>query len=60
MSSLLISKNKNVLTVAFCLSCLEISLRNEDVINCTQNMIYLLTVFYFYFIDIGTFYLFLN
>ena len=38
--------NKNTLTVAFSLACLEITSQNEEVINSTQNRIYLLKVFY--------------
>ena len=39
--------NKNVLTAAFSLTCLEIRSRNEEAINSTRNRIYLLKVFYF-------------
>ena len=39
--------DKNALTVAFSLSCLEIRSRNEEVINSTRNRIYSLKVFYF-------------
>ena len=43
------------------LACLEIRSRNEEAINSTRNMIYSLKVFYFlYFINVDTFYLFLN
>ena len=39
--------NKNATTAAFSLTCLEIRLRNEEVINSTWNRIYSLKVFYF-------------
>ena len=39
--------NKNSLTAASGLACLEIRSRNEEVINSTRNMIYSLKVFYF-------------
>ena len=39
---------------------LEIRSRNEEAIYSTRNRIYLLEVFTFYFIDVDTFYLFLN
>ena len=43
--------NKNALTVAVSLACLEITeeirCRNEETINSTINMIYSLKVFYF-------------
>ena len=38
--------NKNALTVAFSLACLEIRSRNEEEINSIQNKIYSLKVFY--------------
>ena len=59
-------KNKNVLTAAYSLPCLEIRSRNEEAINSTRNRIYSLKVFYFLlhrgrvFFRIFTFYLFLN
>ena len=37
--------NRDVLTAALSLTCLEIRLRNEEAINSTQNRIYLLKVF---------------
>ena len=40
--------------------CLEIRSRNDDAINSTRNRIYSLKVFTSYFIDVDTFYLFLN
>ena len=52
--------NKNDLTAAFSLACLEIRSRNEEAINSTRNRIYSLKVFTSYFIDVDTFYLFLN
>ena len=42
-----LTKNKNALTAAFSLACLEIRSRNEEAINSTRNMIYSLKVFYF-------------
>ena len=40
--------NKNTLTAAFRLACLEIRSRNEEeTINSTRNMIYSLKVLYF-------------
>ena len=39
--------DKNALTVAFSLTCLEIRSQNEEAINSTQNRIYSLKVFYF-------------
>ena len=39
--------NKNALTTAVGLTCLEIRSRNEEAINSTRNMIYSLKVFYF-------------
>ena len=39
--------NKNALTTAITLACLEIRSRNEEPINSTRNRIYLLKVFYF-------------
>ena len=38
----------------------EIRSRNEEAINSARNMIYSLKVFTSYFIDVDTFYLFLN
>ena len=58
--------NRNVLTAAFNLACLEIRSRNEEAINSTRNRNYWLKVFYFLlyrrwvFFRIFTFYLFLN
>ena len=40
--------------------CLEIRSRNEEAINSTRNRIYLLIFFTLYFIDVDSFYLFLN
>ena len=42
------------------LACLEIRSRNEETINSTRNMIYSQRFFTSYFIDVDTFYLFLN
>ena len=53
-------ENKNALTAAFSLACLEFRSRNEEAINCTGNRIYSLKIFTSYFIDVDTFYLFLN
>ena len=39
--------NKNALTAAFSLACLEIKLRNEEEIDSKRNMIYSLKDFYF-------------
>ena len=39
--------NKNALTTAVGLTCLEIRMRNEEAINSTRNVIYSLKVFYF-------------
>ena len=39
--------NKNALTAATYLACLETGSRNEEAINSTRNMIYSLKVFYF-------------
>ena len=39
--------NKDTLTAAVSLACLEIRSRNEEVIISTENRIYLLKVFYF-------------
>ena len=39
--------NKNALTVALSLPCLEIRLGNVEAINSTRNRIHLLKVFYF-------------
>ena len=39
------SDNKNALTNAFSLACLEIRLRNEEAINSTRNRIYSLKVY---------------
>ena len=55
-----LSTNKNTLTAEFSLTCLEIRLRNEEAINSTRNMLYPLKVFTSCFIDVDTFYLFLN
>ena len=38
--------NKNALTGAFRLACLEIRSTNEEAINSTRNRIYSLTLFY--------------
>ena len=43
----ILKHNKNVLTVAFSLACLEIRSRNKEAINSTTNTIYSLKVFYF-------------
>ena len=50
-------QNKNALTASVSLTCLEIRSRNEEAVNSTRNKIYLLSS---YFIDVETFYLFLN
>ena len=47
-------------TGAVSLACLEIRSRNEEGINSTRNRIYSLKFFTSYFIDVDTFYLFLN
>ena len=47
LCQLQLSLNKNALTAAFSLVCLEIRSRNEEAINSTKNMIYSLKVFYF-------------
>ena len=52
--------NKNVLSAASSLACLEIRSINEEKINSSRNRIYSLKVFTSYFIDVDTFYLFLN
>ena len=52
--------NKNALTTAFSLACLEIRSRNEEAINSTRNRIYSLRFFTSFFIIVDTFYLFLN
>ena len=39
--------NKNALTAAFSLACLEIRSRNKEAINSTRNRIYSLRAFYF-------------
>ena len=39
--------NKNALTTAVGLTCLEIRMRNEEAINSTRNVIYSLKVSYF-------------
>ena len=44
-----ININKNALTAAVSLVCLEIRSRNEDAINSTRNRIYSLRVFHFLF-----------
>ena len=41
----LLRKNKEALTAAFSLACLEIRSRNEEAINSTRNMIYSLKFF---------------
>ena len=38
-------ENKNALTAAVCLACMEIRLRNEEAINSARNRIYSLKVF---------------
>ena len=57
---LIFIENKNRHSYA----CLEIRSRSEEAINSTQNRIYSLEVFFFFFtscfIDVGTLYLFLN
>ena len=56
---LMFIENKNRRSYA----CLEIRSRSEEAINSIQNGIYSLEVFFFftsYFIDVDTFYLFLN
>ena len=57
---LIFIENKNRRSYA----CLEIRSRREEAINSIQNRIYSLEVFFFvftpYFIDVDTFYLFLN
>ena len=56
---LIFIENKNRHSYA----CLEIRSRSEEAINSTQNRIYSREVFFFftsYFIDVDTFYLFLN
>ena len=57
-----ITYNKNTITAAFRLARLEIRSRNEETINSTRKMIYSLKVWFFTssFIDVDTFYLFLN
>ena len=57
-----ISNNKKPLTAAFSLACLKIRSRNEEAINSTRNKMDLLAKCFFtsYFIDVDTFYLFLN
>ena len=47
-------------SAAITLACSEIRSRNEEAINSTRNRIYSLKVFTSYFIDVDTFYLFLN
>ena len=47
--------NRDVLTAALSLTCLEIRLRNEEAINSTQNRIYLLKVFYLQFSGVCVF-----
>ena len=39
---------------------LEITSRNEEAVNSTRNKIYSVKLFTSYFIDVDTFYLFLN
>ena len=54
-----LAENKNRRSYA----CLQIGSRSEEAINSIQNGIYSLEVFFFftsYFIDVDTFYLFLN
>ena len=41
----LLRKNKEALTAALSLACLEIRSRNEEAINSTRNMIYSLKFF---------------
>ena len=41
------TENKNALTAAVSLACLEIRSRNEEAINSTRNSIYSLKVVYF-------------
>ena len=53
-------RNKNALTAALSVACLEIRSRNEEAIYSTRNRIYFLQVFTSYFIDVDTFFLFLN
>ena len=52
--------DKNALKAEVSLACLEIRSRKEEAINSTRNRIYSLKVFTSYFIDVDTFYLFLN
>ena len=56
----ILEQNKNALTAAISLACWKIRSRNEEAINSTRNRIYSLKVFTSYFIDVDTFYLFLN
>ena len=46
-SSTVVYLNKNALTSAISLACLETRSRNEEAVNSTQNTIYSLRVFYF-------------
>ena len=46
-SSTVVYLNKNALTAAVSLACLETRSRNEEAVNSTQNTIYSLRVFYF-------------
>ena len=52
--------NKTALTAAISLACLEIRSSNEEAINFSRNRIYSLKDFSSFFIDVDTFYLFLN
>ena len=52
--------NKNALAGVVSLACLEIRSRNEEIVNSARNTIYSPKVFTSYFIDVDTFYLFLN
>ena len=52
--------NKTALTAAISLACLAIRSSNEEAINFSRNRIYSLKDFSSYFIDVDTFYLFLN
>ena len=47
--------NRDILTAALSLTCLDIRLRNEEAINSTQNRIYLLKVFYLQFSGVCVF-----
>ena len=52
--------NKNALTAAFSLACLDIRSRNEEAIDSTRNRTYSLSFFTSFFIIVDTFHLFLN